>query len=280
MTEQGETIAQRYANRITAVHNLELLMAGTIGATLRQRRVPPEPHPLEPVMDRLAETSRRAYEALIGADGFITFFGEATPIDAIESSSIGSRPARRTGERTLQDLRAIPWVFSWSQARFYLSGWYGVGTALEDLQNGDPEAFEALCLVKSGREWMPLHYILSNAATSVITADTGIMHDYAGLVRDAALRDRIMGRITAEYDRTRRILDRVYGGPLPEVRPRIYRTVMLRQEGLRILHRQQIDLLRLWRGFRLTQNHRAAEAELPKLLLTINAIAGGLGTTG
>lgn len=277
MTEQGETIHQKYGTPETAAYHLELLLAGATEATLLHGRGA-APHPLAPVMDRLAETSRRTYEALIGTDGFIQFFSEATPIDVIEASRIGSRPARRTGRRTLADLRAIPWVFSWSQARFYLSGWYGVGSALEALQADDPAAFEALRA--EVLTWPPLHYIVSNAATSVATADPELMAEYAALVSDEGLRERVLGLVLAEHARTRRMLEVLYGGPLAERRPRIHRLLDLRQEGLRVLHRQQLGLLREWRRLRATGQEEQAEPVLLELLLTVNAIAGGLRTTG
>ena len=141
-------------------------------------------------MDRLTEASRRAYEELLASEGFLTFFRQATPIDAIESSRIGSRPSRRTGQGTLADLRAIPWVFSWSQSRFYLSGWYGAGTALEGLQKQDKAALESIR--RETFEWPPLHYIMSNIATSLATANPDIMRMYAAQVDDRSLRKKIV----------------------------------------------------------------------------------------
>jgi phosphoenolpyruvate carboxylase len=278
MTEQGETISQKYANPINAVYNLELMLAGVAEATLAAVHRPQPEHPLEPVMDRLAETSRCAYEALVQGEGFITFFGQATPIDVIETSKIGSRPARRTGQRTLADLRAIPWVFSWSQARFFLSGWYGVGSALETLRAERPDEFAAL--QEEAFAWYPLKYVVTNVSTSVLSADLEVMRSYAELVEDESVRGRVMGTIEAEYDRTRRMLELVYGGPLHERRRRIYWMLSLRQEGLRTLHRQQIELLRTWRALRYGGDDRGAEGLLQQLLLTVNAIAGGLRTTG
>ncbi len=274
MTEQGETIAQKYANRLNAAYNLELLLAGVTGATLRHWHTEKSSHPLEPVMDRLAAQSREAYEALVHSEGFVPFFRQATPIDAIEASRIGSRPARRTGQQTIADLRAIPWVFSWSQARFYLSGWYGVGTALESLLADDPDTFETLR--KQNFLWSPLHYIISNVATSIATADLEMMHSYAALVEDAAIRERMMGLIEAEYHRTRQMLEKIYDGPLSERRPNVHQLLTLRQPGLHLLHRQQLELLKRWR--------RGSDAEkqeiVSQLLLTVNAIASGLRTTG
>lgn len=277
LTEQGETIAQKYGNQETAAYNLELLTAGVARATLRGRHAPDPPHPLEPVMDRLAAESRRTYAALLATDGFMTFFRQATPIDAIEESRIGSRPARRTGQGTLADLRAIPWVFSWGQARFFLSGWYGVGSALEAVGEDAPDAVADIrrhLLV-----WAPLHYILANAATSVAFTDPEVMADYAGLVRDDSVRQRFLDRILAERERTTRALEAAYGGPLHERRPNIHAVAELRRDGLRRLHRQQVRLLREWREAK----ERGATELAPlqtRLLVTINAIASGLGGTG
>ncbi len=273
LTEQGETISQKYANRISAVYNLELLLAGTAVATLG--RGDPEACPsarLEPILDRLSEWSRVSYSSLINEAGFLTFFAQATPIDVIEQTRIGSRPSRRTGQRTLNDLRAIPWVFSWSQARFFLSGWYGVGSALELLFEQEPESYalvkeQFLC-------WPPIHYILSNAATSIMTADPESMSLYADLVEDEEVRTRIFHAILSEYQLTRRHLEALYGGGLEECRPHPARPLAKRQMPLRLLHQRQVELLRKWRA-----TPESGEL-LTKLLLVVNAIAAGLRTTG
>jgi phosphoenolpyruvate carboxylase len=274
VTEQGETVAQKYANRLNAAYNLELMVAGVTGATLRHWHSAKEVNPLEPVMDQLAEQSRRAYVALLNTEGFVPFFRQATPIDVIEASRIGSRPARRTGQQTIADLRAIPWVFSWGQARFYLSGWYGVGAALDWLRSEDQATFALL--QQQNFTWSPLHYILSNAATSIATADLAIMRTYADLVEDAAVRAAVMTSIEAEFIRTQRLLEIIYDGPLSERRPNVHQLLALRQPALHVLHHQQIELLRQWR--RAGESMR--QEMLPQLLLTVNAIAGGLRTTG
>ncbi len=278
VTEQGETIAQKYANRIMAVYNLELLLAGVTRATLLDWHRPEPRHPLEDTMDWLAERSWQTYTSLLQTEDFLTFFRQATPIDVIEESRIGSRPARRTGQLSLADLRAIPWVFSWGQSRFYLSGWYGVGSALEALAVQQPEQF--VCLQHHLYLWAPLHYILSNAATSVAATDPEVMYDYAMLVEDTKLRECVFGKIVEEFARTRSMLERVYGGSLAERRPNINGMVHMRKEPLRVLHHQQITLLRQWRELRRRGELEAAITLLPHLLLTVNAIASGLGTTG
>jgi phosphoenolpyruvate carboxylase len=239
----------------------------------------PEPaHLLEPTMDWLAERSRQTYIRLRRTDGFLTFFRQATPIDAIEESRIGSRPSRRTGQPALDDLRAIPWVFGWSQARYFLPGWYGVGSALEALQTEHPDEFAEL--VRHLYTWAPLHYALSNAATCVAAADLDVMRAYAALVEDDACRDLLFNLITGEFNRTSLMLERVYRGTLAERRPNIHGTVQMRREPLRVLHRQQIALLREWRAARRLGRDEAAGELLPPLLLSINAIASGLGATG
>ncbi len=288
-TEQGETISQNYSNLITATYHLELLMAGTTGMTLMHQQSTKKPHQLASVMDRLAEVSHRVYQELLQSEGFITFFRQATPIDVIEASRIGSRPSRRSGSKnSLEDLRAIPWVFSWTQSRFFLSGWYGVGTALEELQQQDPESFDAL--KAHILTWPFLRYVGTNVSTSLLNADVGIMQEYANLVEDAELRNHIFGMITAEFERTRKMLEIMFGGPLMDYRPRTYKSFQLRQDALRILHHQQIALLRQWRGLQASnestdtnekeQSAEESEHVLLQLFQVINAIAGGLRTTG
>lgn len=278
VTEQGETIAQKYANRISAAYNLELFLAGITEARLEHRKNGYATHPLEKAMDLLASSSNAAYRKLIEADGLLDFFRQATPIDIIETSRIGSRPARRTGRQSLEDLRAIPWVFSWNQARFAISGWYGAGTALEELRTTDPESFETMR--QSTFSWAPFHYIINNIATSIMSVDPWIMEQYASLVEDNTIRENLLGMIQAEYLRTMRLLELIYGGPLKEKYFNVYRFIETRQEGLHKLHRLQIDLLKRWRNHKAEGNEEQADSMLPELLLTVNAISGGLRTTG
>ena len=277
-TEQGETIAQKYANRISAVYNLELFMAGVTSAMARQRKNEKTAHPLEPVMDILSEKSNLAYRELIEAEGFLTFFREATPIDIIESSRIGSRPSRRSGQTSLKDLRAIPWVFSWNQARFSLSGWYGIGSALEHLHTTNPDAFDEIRF--RSHAWPPLRYIISNADTSMTSADPQIMRQYAELVNDTAIRESILGMIEAEYQRAKKYIELLFAGPLEIQRMNVNKFIAPRREGLAMLHQQQIKLLKEWRTLKDSARQEEAENLLLELFLTVNAISGGLRTTG
>ena len=281
LTEQGEVIAQKYANLQTALYNLELLQAGTAGLTLmpaRQESAGQLESRLEGVVDRLYDYSLEAYRELIRHDGFVSFFSQATPIDLLEASRIGSRPARRTGARSFADLRAIPWVFSWSQARFVLTGWYGVGSALARLREEDDEAFALLSRHAVG--FMPFRYVITTASSAIAVADPEIMAAYAGLVEDQGAAAFHLVRIRAEYLRTREMLEGLYGHPLRERRPRMYTMMGFRSERLRPLHHLQIGQLRRWRRLHVQGDREEADALLPEMLLVVNAIAGGLGTTG
>ena len=282
LTEQGETIAQKYGNGATANFNLELLLAGTAGTSLRPVNAATGTLAarMEPAVNRLVAASREVYEGLLREPDFMEFYSQATPIDVLEQSSIGSRPSRRTGQRTLADLRAIPWVFSWNQARFYLPGWYGVGSALQGLRAEDAPAFENLkeCV---GGGWPFLRYVLMNVETNIASADPGIMSDYAALVADASVRAAFLGRIREEYTRTHDLLTECFWTfPRWTAAPAPQKTLRLRADALHVLHRQQIELLARWRGLGRAGDDAAAKKMLPELLLSINAIASGLRTTG
>jgi phosphoenolpyruvate carboxylase len=274
LTEQGETIAQKFGNNVTAAYNLELLLAGVTSATLQHEASAHEPHPLSPLLEKLAESSRVAYRTLLETEGFLSFYRQATPIDALEHSRIGSRPSRRTGQPSLADLRAIPWVFSWNQARFYLPGWYGAGSALASLSDSELDLLRA-----AASSWPFLRYLLTNVESSIASTDLTLMRAYTDLVEDSKLRDHFWTLILAEWNRTQQMLEKIRG-TMSKRRPRMLRTLGLRSEALEILHRQEIHLLREWRGLRTAGRDSDADALLPKLLLTINAIASGLRTTG
>lgn len=278
VTEQGESITQKYANHITAVNNLELLTAGVTQNTFLHDVAIRSEAAQAKVMDRLAEFSREAYQDLIRTPRFIEFFRQATPIDVIEASRIGSRPSRRTGAASLEDLRAIPWVFAWSQARFYLSGWYGVGSALARLKAEDPKGFEVIR--KNYDDWPPLRYMLKNASTSVLASNRSMMKLYGGLVTDKKLRSLFLNRILAEHNLARKMLDELSGSKLSEGRPRLRKVIALRESAIDLLHEQQVALLKDWRKKVADGDRKEADALLPQMLLSLNAIAAGLQATG
>ncbi|MCF7764442.1 MAG: phosphoenolpyruvate carboxylase [Verrucomicrobia bacterium] len=270
LTEQGESIGQKYSNLLTAAHNLELLTAGTLASRLREKEGSLG-NTWNTTMEFLTRESHRAYEAFIQQPGLQEFFMQATPVDVLKNSRIGSRPAARTGKTSLSDMRAIPWVFSWNQARFYLPGWFGAGTALQMLHDKNPESFEQLA---GGFHAQPfLRYLFFNLEASLESADPALMADYASLVEDPDLRSRILSAILEEYDRTYKAIGLLMREPMVQRRPRFYRTLHARDAGLRLLHRHQIQLLRKWR-------QSGDESLLTELLVVVNAIASGQRTTG
>lgn len=275
LTEQGETIAQKFGHFVTATYNLELLLAGVTATTIEHERSEAVETPMASVLERLSRASQQAYRRLLDTEDFITFYRQATPIDALEHSRIGSRPSRRTGKPSLADLRAIPWVFSWIQARFYVPGWFGAGSGLKALTEAElGEIRDRL------RTWPFLYYVLTNIEASIASTDLELMNAYADMVEDKALRERFMKLIVDEWNLTREMLEKLRGASMAERRPRMLRTLKLRADALRVLHLQEIHLLTKWRALRKAGDEAAAEKMLPDLLLSINAIASGLRTTG
>jgi len=278
LTEQGETIAQKYANKINASYNLELLMAGASCYSIDQKFSKKKPYPLEEVIDKLAKNSQKHYGKLIHHPHFIKFFGQATPIDAIESSKIGSRPARRTGKRTLRDLRAIPWVFSWSQSRFNMTSWYGLGSTLEEFMEEDKKGFESF--KKAISEDPFLRYVLTNVDTSLAATDEEIMTAYAGLVEDEEVRRSILTLFIEEFRKTRKMLELLLGIPFEKRRQNHYYSNVVRATAMRNLHLYQIQLLKKWRQEKAAGETEEADNTLLNLLLSVNAIASAMRNTG
>jgi phosphoenolpyruvate carboxylase len=266
LTEQGET------------YNLELLVAGVTAATLSPASNAEQEAMLKEIVPELAQASQIAYRKLLDAPGFIDFYRQATPIDALEHARIGSRPSRRTGKPSLADLRAIPWVFSWNQARFYVPGWYGVGSGLQYLADNNEGAFRKMR--ENLRSSPFLYYVLTNVESSIASTDLDLMRAYAGLVEDEELRTRLFNQIWEEWTRTRAMLHELRGQPTAQRRPRMLKTLQLRADALRLLHRDQIHLLTRWRTARKEGRDADAEGMLTELLLSVNAIASGLRTTG
>ena len=272
LTEQGETIAQKYANKVNAAYNLELLLASTSAQTILDRNTENLKHEFHSELERLASTSKKYYEQLLNHEHFIAFFGEATPIDAIESSKIGSRPARRSGKRTLADLRAIPWVFSWSQSRFNMTSWFGIGSALEDFQKEDADAFNRF--KEATKTDHLIRYILTNVDTSLAATDPDIMKMYATLVNDEEVRNSVLEIFLNELDKTNRMLNLLLEKPLRERRRNHYYSNQLRAAGMDEIHQYQVKILSDWRKDKENQEL------LKSLLLSVNVLAGAMRNTG
>jgi phosphoenolpyruvate carboxylase len=279
-TIQGETIAQQFSNPLGAAHHLELWLASSL-ATLASSSQPggeDRAPALEVAVDRLAYHGRSAYEDLLRAPGFLQFYAQATVIDVLEQSGIGSRPARRTGARSLEDLRAIPWVFAWNQSRHCVPSWYGVGAALAALRAEDAAAY---ALVRSGAPADPLlRYLLANVEMGILSAHPDIAARYNGLVDDAEVRTRIGDQIDRERVRTLDELSRLHERDIEARRPTLVMSIAMRAASLRRLHDAQIELLPRFREARRAGDEPTASSTLAHLLMTVNAIAAGLRTTG
>ncbi|TRX58658.1 phosphoenolpyruvate carboxylase [Fulvivirga sp. M361] len=276
LTEQGETIEQKYANKVNAAYNLELLTASVTARTILGKNTTRTEYPLTATMNYLAAESKKVYSGLLHEEGFITFFREATPIDAIEMSKIGSRPSRRKGANSLSDLRAIPWVFSWSQSRFNMTSWYGLGTTLSRFKNDDADGYTKLkTLVKTDPF---IRYVLTNVDTSLASTDEEIMKLYASLVRDENIRDKFLNLFLSELEKTRVVLMDILGKDIEERRPQHFFSNELRASIMNDLHAKQVALLKQWRNEK-TQG-KDDEQTLIALLTTINAIAGAMRNTG
>lgn len=276
MTVQGETIANQFANRLTATYNLEMFIAGTARQAMIASTENKDERRYE-IMDRLVDLARRTYRTLLDHPNFIDFYTKATPIDILEQSKIGSRPARRTGQRSLDDLRSIPWVFSWNQSRFNLSGWFGTGTALEEFQQQFPDDFAYLKHLAEA--WPFLKYRLIQIESNLLHSDTNIMHTFADFVPDARVKAEIMDLILTDHQASLRNIEALMGASVEARRISKLEDNRLRNHALEVLHAIQIDYLTKWRNTRETAPEQS-ETYLLRLLLLVNALSGGLKGTG
>lgn len=277
LTVQGEAIAQQFANLVNATYNLEMLLSGTALQTSTLEFPDKEYHPPLEAMDCLAKLSLERYQQLIKHPRFIEFYSQCTPIDVVEQSKIGSRPARRTGQRTLSDLRAIPWVFSWNQSRFNLTAWYGVGYGLSTMQAQYPELYQQI--EQYADVWPFLRYMLIQIETNLLNADTDIMQEYASLVQDEALRDEMLQYIQDEHRVSIDQITSLLGGHTETRRASLIDNINRRKKSLRILHRMQVSKLKEWRMVKESDPARA-EKLLNNLLVITTAISGGIKNTG
>ncbi|MFM2292849.1 MAG: hypothetical protein RIS29_2662 [Bacteroidota bacterium] len=277
LTVQGESIAQQFANPLNATFNLEMLLAGSgrQAGYIRFDCEQPD-YPIRAV-EKLSEISLNKYQEFIKHPRFIEFYGEVTPIDVLEQSKIGSRPSRRTGKRSLADLRAIPWVFSWKQSRFNITGWYGIGTALKVLREDYPEMYQQI--KESADSWPFMHYNLIQIESNLLNSDRDIMLEYSRLVNDPALRDELVTTIMDEHKEGLKQIAELLGINVEIRRKTLLYNERSRKSPLHALHKMQIEKLIEWRSLKTT-NPEKAEQVLVQLLMITSAISGGLKSTG
>jgi len=275
ITEQGEVIAAKYADPGLARRNLEALLAATLEASLLDvEGLGDDAEPAYQLLDDLAARAQRAYRELVHeTPGFVDWFRAVTPIRELGELNIGSRPPSRKKGDNIADLRAIPWVFSWSQARIMLPGWYGTGTALESWVDGDDERLRRL--QELHRKWPFFRTVLSNMGMVLAKTDLGLAARYAELVPDEELRHRVFDAITAEHERSVRMLLAVTGDDhLLADNPLLARSIRNRFPYLEPLHHLQVEMLRRRRD--------GDDDELVNrcIQLTINGIATALRNSG
>ncbi len=275
VTEQGEVVSLKYSNRGTAAYHVELLAASVLEHALlseRERALIPV-HEFDEAMESLSALSCTAYLKLVNTESLLEYLTAASPLEEFALLNLGSRPARRTQARTLADLRAIPWVFAWSQNRHMITGWYGIGSALEAFLDVRGASGEDL-LRRMFRDSRLFRVILDEVEKTLLAVDLEIARSYASLVGDPAVRESIFERIEAEYQLTVQMILRVTAdGEIGARFPQYKRRLLRRLNTLNQVSREQVGLLRLFR-------ESGADDVRDALLLTINCASAGLGATG
>jgi phosphoenolpyruvate carboxylase len=275
LTEQGEVIASKYGSPYIGRRNLEVLAAATLEATLidDENRIEPVA-PFFPVLERLSELAFSAYRDLVyETEGFETYFRQSTPLAEISTLNIGSRPASRTKSTKIEDLRAIPWVFSWSQCRLMLPGWYGFGSAVNAWLKENPGGMDVL--QRMVKAWPFFRSLLSNMDMVLSKSDLAIASRYAQLVEDEELRTSIFARLKQEWDLTVGHLLAILGRDhLLADNPLLARSLRNRLPYMDPLNHLQVELLRRFRAGTTDTEVRQG------IQLAINGLAAGLRNSG
>jgi len=275
VTEQGEVVSFKYANRGTAAYQLELLGSSVVEHVLRSERelalIPV--HEFHEAMEALSGTAWSAYRNLMELPSMLAYLQDSSPLEELSLLNLGSRPARRTEAKTLGDLRAIPWVFAWTQNRHMLPGWYGIGSGIEAFLAVRKERGMEL-LKRMFREARLFRLILDDVERTLLQVDLSIAAEYAGLIQDEAIREPILSRVAEEYRLTCKMIllisgDVAIGQRFPQFRRRLAR----RLRTLNEVSREQVRLLQEHRNEPSTEVRNA-------LLMSINCAAAGFGATG
>ncbi|WP_440712311.1 phosphoenolpyruvate carboxylase [Gordonia sp. FQ] len=274
LTEQGEIIAAKYAEPVGARRNLETLLAATLESTLLDIEGLDDSAEAYRVLDELAALARASYSDLVHhTPGFVEYFTDSTPLSEIGALNIGSRPTSRKQTTAISDLRAIPWVLSWTQCRVMLPGWYGTGSAFATWIGDDDGRLAQLS--EYYRTWPFFRSVMSNMAQVLAKSDLGLAARYADLVPDADLRARVFGMIAVEHERTLEMYTRITGtDDLLADNDALKRSVYNRFPYLEPLNLMQIELLRRFRGGEDTPEIRRA------IQLTMNGLATALRNSG
>jgi phosphoenolpyruvate carboxylase len=279
ITEQGEVVSFKYANRGTAQYQIELLAASVLEHSLKSERekalVPTAE--FDEAMEALSGAAQASYRQLIDHPDLLPYYLAASPLEELSMLNLGSRPARRFGARTLSDLRAIPWVFAWSQNRHFVPGWYGVGSGILTFLQVRGQRGSAL-LDRMFNESRLFRLIVDEVEKTLTYVDLEIAREFAELVPDSSVRQNILEMVEEEYHRTMEAVLKISrASELAERYPRFRRRLARRLPTINQVSRQQIELLR---RFRESGGDKTQEEQLSALLLSINTIAAGFGATG
>ena len=270
VTEQGEVIHRKYGIRALALRNLEQTVGAVLRASLRPRETEPREERWREQMNALSTSSRQTYRAFVEREHFVDYFRSATPIDVIERMTLGSRPASRRSMRGVHDLRAIPWVFAWTQCRSILPGWYGLGSALEQ----GVQQFGEETLAEMARDWPFFSNMLDDVEMVLAKCDLDIAEAFSKL--SGPLHDEFFDLVRDEFARTRHWLLRLKGlDALLQGDPRLDASIRLRNPYVDPMSLLQVDLLQRWRATECTD-----DALLQALVACVNGVSQGLQNTG
>ncbi|MBP6821836.1 MAG: phosphoenolpyruvate carboxylase [Acidobacteria bacterium] len=307
ITEQGEVVSSKYSLPEIAMRSLELTTAAVIAASLPQEQSISSPRvskgylqsnqalsdgratdtaqieQWQSVMEEISEQAFAVYRDFVRGEGFLDYFTQATPVEELQHLRIGSRPAKRkAGSKSLDDLRAIPWVFGWTQSRHLLPGWLAVGSALESFLESSPQGKKGknLALLREMYEhWPFFHSTISNIEMTLAKSDFQIARQYADRTPDKKLGQRVFKLLSAEYDRTCRVVLQITGEKhLLENSPVLKRSIEVRNPYVDPMSYLQVELLARNRDNKVSTKDR--EKLLYAILLTINGIAAGMRNTG
>ena len=277
ITDQGEVIAAKYANPLMASRNLELVLSAVLESSLIAPKLPAKLARWEELVEELSQLAFARYRQVVYDDeAFVRYFEQATPVEAITKFRIGSRPSRRSASRRIEDLRAIPWVFSWVQSRHLIPSWFPFGTVVERFCEDRQQGLPALQQMYQDFAWF--HVMVDFIQMSLWMADMRMARHYASLVRPAALGKRVFATIADEYERSRKaVLAITRQRALLESNYVLHNAIRLRNPYV-----DPISLLQV-RFLQEQRRHRRGHAQVLRdraLALTINGIAAGMRHTG
>lgn len=279
ITEQGEVVSSKYANEGTAEYQMELLASSVLQHSMKSLDEKELKHTdkYDDAMEELSCLAYAQYRALAETEGLVDYYNAASPVEELAKMNIGSRPARRFGAKSLSDLRAIPWVFAWTQNRHLVTGWYGVGTGISSYLKEHGKQGQAL-LQDMFNNSRIFRLVIDELEKTLCLVDMEVSEAYAGLVKDKKLRQQVFGMVTEEYELTCKMVRKVTGEKKLGARFRKFNRKLQRRN--RILNGVGMEQVCLVEQFRSAKNEKEANDDLVSLLLSINCISAGLGWTG